>query len=826
MKVPLKWVRQYTDIKISNEELISSIFTNLGAVEHIENLEEKYKDIIIAKIKKAQNHPDSEKLGVYILDTGSSEVQVVAGDRDLKEGNLVAYFPLDSKVVFNPHPDKWNGVIKKVKLAGIESEGMMASQRELDLGADHSKVMVIEGDFKAGTSFSKAFDLDDIVVDIENKALTNRGDCFGILGIAREISAMQKFPFTSPAWYTSTQKPKGSKTVQLNVINSAQVNCPRYMGVVIDNIKIQQSPIWMRMALIKNGIKPINNIVDITNYMMVLSSQPMHAFDFDKVIAKDPTGKAHIVVRQAKTGETLMGINDKLLELDETMTVIADSQNPIAIGGIIGGKDTEVDENTQRIILECANFNRYNIRKTSWKLGISTDAATRYTKALDPNQCEPVMYETIRLIEELASGKIVSEISDDYQMPIGERIIELEISDINERLGLNLTNEEIKDILEGVEYKLENTSKGFSVIVPTFRQDIQIKEDIYEDIARIYGYNNISVTLPSKTISPVKDNKAVELKDEIRDILSSEGLSEILTYNFVGQDLFEKSKLDINKAFHIKNALSPDLEYMRTSLLPSILQKTNENMSRGYTDVHLFEINIAHNKDEEDFEKLPLERWFLSGVVSQKDTVSYSPYYCSKVYVDVIEKKLNLKSLSYEIVKDISQKDIPVWIAHRLPMFNPNSSAVISFELESKKYYLGILGEISSTVKVAFNLPECTSIFEIDIDGLDKAKSSLSKYIEPSKFPKITQDLCFVLDKDIPYKSVKDDILNILKSSKMYYELEPVDIYSPKEKSEIKQITFRISLQSWEKTLENKEFEKTKKKIEYILKEKYKAELI
>lgn len=828
MKVPLNSIKKLVDINIPIEELISKVFTQIGAVEDVLDLKKKYEGIIIAEILEKEDHPDSEKLAVYQIDTGQNrKIQVVAGDKTLEVGDKVVYFTPGTKLPNNPNPHKNENIVGKVVLRGVKSEGMMASQKELDIGEDHSKVMRLDKSLIQGSNFSECFGLDDIVLDIENKALANRADCFGWLGIAREIAAMQDIKFESPEWYKypESNKPQEGNRLELSVDNQTQINCPRYMAIVLDNVEIKPSPIWLQIELAKAGIHCINNIVDITNYLMLLTSQPIHAFDFDKVTE---TENGHIIVRQAENGEKLLGLNNKVIDLDNSMTVICNEKEPIALAGIIGGKSTEIDINTKRVIIEVANFNRYNIRKTSWKTGIFTEASNRYTKAQDPNQCEPVIYQVVKMAQELANASVASKLHDSYPNKIEPKTINLEIDKANLTSGLNLSKEQVVKLLTNIEYEVnEKGDNQLELIVPTFRQDVSIVEDVYEDIARIYGFNNIKVTLPQRSIQPPKKYEDWDLKQEIRNILSCLGGNELLTYNFVSSNLLSKFNLDVNKAYHIKNALSPDLEFMRINLIPSLVEKLVDNINRGYTKQTLFEINIGHNKDEIDNEKLPLERWTVALVNTnggKKSDIAH--YYNSKLYIDELEKKLNLKTLEYTLLSDTVFDELPIWIKTVSQQYNFNRSAVITYESDSKKYYLGIIGELSNTVIFNLGLPTDISGFELDLSAIHNAKKASSNYQEPSKYPKITQDLCFVMNNDIKYVTIKSEIENILKSSKLYYELSLLDIYSSEKTPNLKQMTFRISLQSRDKTLENWEFDKVKKKVIFLLNEKFKARLI
>ncbi len=831
MKVSLESIKKLTPISVPIDDLIAKVFTQIGAVEHIQDLSKKYEGTLVAKIIQKRAHPDSDKLGVYMVDIGSDTlVQVVAGDKTLNEGDMVAYFSLGAKLPYNASPEKNEDVVKKVKLRGVDSEGMMASAKELDLSNDHTKIMRLDTDLPTGSLFAKAYGMEDTLIEIENKAIANRADCFGLLGIAREIAAIQRTLFESPKWYSDpqTNKPEEGKKYTLEVDNQNQINCPRYMGVIIENVKVDQSPMWLKVELAKAGIKPINNVVDVTNYLMHLTSQPLHAFDFDKVSAGDSEGRGcKIVVRQAKSGENVLGINGKVLELDESMTAICDSRTPIAIAGIIGGAQTEVGDNTQTIILECANFNRYNIRKTSWKLGLFTDAATRYTKAQSPSNCEPVLYQAIKLISELTGGSVASNIADVYPEPKMQKELRLDINRFNKVSGLNISKTEIVEILKGIEYGVKEIDGSIKLGIPLFREDVNIIEDVYEDIERIYGFNAIEVTLPKKSLLPAKNNRVLDFKRKVRSLLASLGANEVLTYNFVSNNDLTDFGLDLNQAFHLKNSLSPELEFMRINLLPSLLNKMSENINRGYSNQTLFEINIGHNQTEKDKEGLPLERWTVALVTAQGNVESNaSSYYDVKVYLDQIQKKLNLKQLDYTLLADTDSTSLPQWIKIQSNQYNMNRSAIVTYNQEAKKIFVGLIGEISNQVRYTRGLPISSAGFELDLEALYNGISDRSRYQEPSKYPKISQDLCFVTTKAVPYLEMLIEIEQVLKATRMYYEVEPVDIYSSEKDPKNKQVTFRVSLQSHDKTLQTQEYDKVKEKLEYVMNEKFQAKLV
>lgn len=813
MKLPIKSIKEYTGVEIDKEELLKIITGKIGEVEDVIDWEDMYKGIYIAEIKSKTEHPDAEKLGVYTISIGDQEdIQVVAGDKSLEVGDKVAYIK-PGNIVPSTYKTSEEFEIKTVKMRGILSNGMLCSEKELNIGPDHTRVLKLESDAPVGELFSKYYNLDDTVIDIENKALTNRGDLFGIIGLTREIAGAKGLKFVSPQWYIDHTKPEYTSKdgVGLNIENRMPALCSRYIGVVMDNIEIKESPVWLKSILIKSGIRPINNIVDITNYISILVGQPLHAFDYDKLIKNDPSTNsiAHIEVRMAKDGERIHTLDNNVVTLNSNHLVIADSTNPIAIAGVIGGIDTEIDNNTKRIVLECATFDRFNIRKTSMSLGIFTDAVTRFTKYLDPNQCLPVAKYAISLVQDLSGGEVATEIVDQYDEKYEPNTVSLSIEKLNTHLGTDITKEEIENILTNIEYNiLSSDEKYITVKAPTFRMDIVIPEDIHEDIGRIYGYENIKPVLPKRDLKASERNKVLDIKSRIRKILSNSGANELVTYSFVSAEQITKSNQDPNMAYHIKNALSPELAFMRTSLITSLLSKAQENIQRNIPTFCMYEFNIAHQKGNMDNFELPKEQWNMSLLFSTRENIlEGNPYYQVKRYFEKTVEGVSISNIEYSLVSNTSERDLPVWILNILPTFNPNASAYITY----KGKILGILGEIESSVKRNFKLPEYTSGLEVDIESLLKISKEEKKYKERSKFPSITQDITFVVGIEKEYKEIQDRIVKEINTQNRHASVECIDIYS-KESSK-KNVTVRVSIEHMDKTLSDKEVEKIVNKL-------------
>ncbi len=857
MRVSTNLLRQFGNITANDEEIIRLIQAHIGEVDYNHNLAEDYKDIVIAQIKEKEEHPDANKLGIYQIDYGAKEsIQVVAGDKNLNVGDKIAYMKIGSVVPYSIQIEEQPQEIKSAKLRGVTSNGMLGSAKELNIGTDHESVLVLSEDAPVGQSFGEYYNLNDTVIEIENKALTNRGDLFGILGISRELTAILGNTFESPKWYLSDKKDLKPETTCLNlkIINDAEAICPRYTAIALDNIKVQESPVWLKSTLIKCGIKPVNNIVDTTNYISLLIGQPLHAFDFDKLVEHDPNTKdsAHIKVRMANTGEKILALDDKLYELTENIMVIGDSTHPIAIAGVIGGRDTEVDESTTRIILESANFNKSSIRKTSMKLGLFTEAATRFKHNLDPKQCIPGLVKAVEIMKEVSGSNIASKIIDIYHQETEAKTIQIDSEHLNQILGTNMTTDEISGILENLEYNVERkTLKGkflktkkdtkresLYITPPSWRKDIDIKEDIYEDIGRIFGFNNIEIQLPKKEIKPPTANNIIKMKRKIREILSNSGANEMVTYSFVDSDSFRKCNLDNNLAYKIKNALSPELSLMRTCLLQSLLSKAKENVERGKNRFVIYEMNIAHLNNYIEKDKLPIEHWYLSLLLTDNDTKgqsslkpstlespslsSSSAFYTAKKYLEKTLNTLGIYNAQYLLVADSDEIDIPIYIKNILSMFDANASAIISIE----GVKIGVVGEIREDVRKNYKLSQYTSGFEINIEDLVKIKPESKKYKEQPIYPSFTQDLCFEMTVEKKYSEVENEIQQILKKENLWNRVEYLDIYQEKKSLEKKRITYRIIASSYKKTLQEDEIKGIIEKINDTVIKKYKAVLI
>ncbi|MDQ5913996.1 MAG: phenylalanyl-tRNA synthetase beta chain, partial [Patescibacteria group bacterium] len=500
-------------LKLSSSELAEKLNSQIGAFDEIIDWGARYKGVYVARISKITKHPDADKLNICLIDDGGAAkdverdqdglIQVVCGAPNAREGLIVAWISPGSTVP-STCDDKEPFVLSKIKLRGVESNGMLGSEKELSLSYDHGGILEIkEGEvelelLKPGTPFKKLYNLEDIIVDFENKMFTHRPDCFGHLGIAREVAGIQGINFKSPEWYKNFKPkvPKGESRLKLELDNQIPELVPRYSAVCIEGVKIETSPIWLKAYLTRLGIRPINNIVDITNYMMILTGQPLHAFDYDKIKS------SKILVRSAKKDENIKILNGKSIKLSKADIVITNGKDPIAIGGVMGGANSEVDESTTNIVLESATFNMYAIRRTSMRHGIFTDAVTRYTKGQPEAPTLTVLLKAVQMIQELIPEAKSGEVLDQQKEEFEYDHLTIKVEKINKILGLKLSREQISDILNYVEIYSHDMLDEVCVTPPFWRKDLEIDEDIIEEVGRLYGYNKIEAELPTRRVAP------------------------------------------------------------------------------------------------------------------------------------------------------------------------------------------------------------------------------------------------------------------------------------------------------------------------------------
>jgi phenylalanyl-tRNA synthetase beta chain len=822
MKFSLHMAQQFSNVDLANlshDEILSRIGAQLGAVEDRTNWSEKYKDVITARVVSCEKHPDADKLSLCFIDDGGvaagvdrneqGNVQVVCGAANVREGLMVAWIPPGATVPSTYNLDPF--VLESRELRGKISNGMIASPKELDISDEHDGILEIDTaeigrDVLPGEQLSGLFGLSDYVIDLENKMFTHRPDCFGNLGVAREVAGIFGLEFKSPDWYLKPiETSLRNESLPLEVSNEISTIVPRFSVVSMSNVTVGTSPVWMQSYLRRVGIKPINSVVDITNYVMHLTGQPLHAFDYDKLqtVSVNPG----LMSRMAKPGEKIKLLGGKEILLSTDDMVISTDSTAVALAGVMGGEATEVDFSTKNIVIECANFDMYTVRRTSMRHGLFTEAVTRFNKGQSPLQNDRIIAYALHVLSTYTNAQQASRIYDIAAFDTKTDIlntITTSVGFINSRLGSDLSAETIQQLLKNVEFTVVIENEALSITAPFWRMDIALAEDIVEEVGRLYGYDKLPIKLPSRTIKPAPLNKTREFDNLIRKKLSTAGANEVLTYSFVHAKLLERVGIDpITSAYHLRNAISPELQHYRPSLLPSLLAKIHGNIkSQAGNDENifaLFELGKAHVKNQlEDDSDLPKEMRRVAFVIAAdaktKNFKSSTAYYHAKKYVELITRN----QVSFE----------PLETNNKYPLTSPfqkERSAVIV--MGHDKQPVGVVGEFTNRVVENLKLPVYCAGFEIDSD-LVRMHLEDESYRPLSNYPSTTQDITFEIVDSIAwgrlYQFMHAELEVVKAENGLDFVLEPLAIFKAQD-TDKKRISMRITFTHHHKTLKTEE---------------------
>ncbi len=780
MRISLNWLKKYVDIKVTDEELVRLIGARLVEIEGVIDESHKYDKIYAVKVVSAEKIPETH-LSLCKIDAGDAEIpkvekdengliQVICGAPNVHADMYAAWIAPGAVVPASVHEDAPFVIGKRRMLGKYDSNGMLAGADELDFCDDHSGIVELNpDDVTPGKALADIFELNDKILDIENKSLTHRPDCFGVIGFAREVAGILGQKFVEPEMLV----PEDVANKKLAEAVSSSVSaikikilgneiCPCYSAAVLDFTRVpteQKYLTWQDTILAKSGMRPISPIVDLTNYLMLLTGQPLHAFDYDKFVAMGGKSAPEVVVRLAENGEKLVLLDDKEIELNENDIVITSSGVPVALAGAMGGENTEIDENTQKIILESATFSLYNLRKTQMAHGIFSEAITRFTKGQPAAMALPVLAEaTARLGNKLLGFACESK---NEQSSCDE--VKVTVEEINGLLGTDYSEALIKQTLENVGFEVK---PGLSVKVPFWRTDIHIKEDITEEVGRLLGYDNIKPVLPAHFTA--EKNAMFELKRNIRDVLAKFGANEVLTYSFVSEKLLEKAAQDKNNSYKIVNSISPVLQYVRQSIVPSLLDKTYMNEKLPVDKFAIFEMNMVYRKDLGlNSDGVPPEKMQLGMVVAERKNDG-TAFYAAKKYVNELLQEFNVE-IEYAPLKNDLPESKP---------FEKKRSA----EIWINGVYAGVVGEFKNSVKYDFKLAPYLAGFEIDLSVLLEQKSHQKK-LKIGK--KVMQDLTVTTDKNYA------ETLTEVKKQYPDAEILPGVIYQA-DGQETKNMTFHI----------------------------------
>ena len=819
MLVSLNEIKKLVKIpkEVSTEELVNLIGSRLVEVEGTIDLSKKYKGIKIVKVASCEPIPETH-LHLCQIDTGGKElVQVVCGAPNVREGILTVWLKPGCIVPQTYGGENFELGVRKMR--GYDSNGMLAGLDEIDLGDDHSGIVEIDPNFaKAGDDFAAVFGLEDIILDIENKSLTHRPDTFGLIGFAREVAGILGAKFEEPELKFGDLKITTTLSADelLNHVSDSEkiwidvedeTLCPRYTAGVfevkkagLDSALEAENYLTLNdVFLAKAGMRKISKIVDATNIVMLLTGQPLHAFDYDKFVKVGGLKDPRIAVRAAKKGEKLKLLDGKEIELVEgDDIVICSNETPVALAGAMGGESTEIDENTSKVILESATFSLTHERKMQMAHGIFSEAITRFTKGQPKSGTIPALARCAAML--LKSPKDISDFEISAGVAEEDNVVRISIEDINNLLGTKYTYEEAETTLENVGFKIscdcgkegECDCEEINVKAPEWRTDIHIREDIIEEVGRLRGYDNIPMSLPLRPFVGAEKNPLFELKRSLRGILADRlGSHEVLTYSFVSKDLQEKVGEDPLNSYEIVNSISPELQVFRQSISPSLVDKMYENIRNGYTDFSLFEFNQVTRKDLGlTEEKVPVLENHLA-------LVSTGDFYEVKNLLLQAARRLNLE---FKLEENNAKE---------FPYFEKVRSAKVTLNGEM----IGVVGEIKNRVVKNFKLKRAAG-FEINLDEVVKAPRDVKIDLKLSKFPFVERDLTLKVDTKLKYGDLEEKIKEALNATKdIVYKLKPISIYQGEDKTH-KNISFHLSFSNTEKTLNQDEISDIIKSIE------------
>ena len=792
MNTSLSWIKTYVpDLDVTAQEYTDAMTLTGTKVEGFTELDADLDKIVIGQIDKIEKHPDADKLIICQVNIGTESVQIVTGAPNVKEGDKVPVV-LDGGRVAGGHDGKMTpgGIkIKKGKLRGVESFGMMCSieelgsTREMYPEAPEYGIYIFPEDAVVGESAVKALGLDDVVFEYE--ITSNRVDCYGVLGIAREAAATFQKKFCPPIVEVKENDEKASDYVKVTVEDPEL--CPRYCARVVKNVKIGPSPKWMQRCLASNGIRPINNLVDITNYVMEEFGQPMHAYDLDTIANKE------IVVRRAGKDEKFVTLDGQERIMDENVLMICDGEKAVGIAGIMGGENSMITDDVKTVLFEAACFDGTSIRLSSKRIGLRTDASGKFEKGLDPNNAQAAIDRACQLMEELGAGEVVGGMVDVCSETREPSRVKFEPEKINKLLGTSLTKEEMIDYLGRVE--LAYDEKTDEIVAPTFRQDIHCNADVAEEVARFYGYDKIPMTLPTGEATTGKLPFKLRIQEVARDIAEYCGFSEGMSYSFESPKVFDKLCIpedsDLRKVITISNPLGEDYSIMRTSTLNGMLASLSTNYNRRNKDVRLYELGNIYLPKSLPVTELPDERtMFTLGMYGKGD------FFDMKGVCEEFFEKIGMKK---KVTYDPNSGK---------PFRHPGRQANMIYEGK----VVGYLGEVHPAVADNYSIGEKAYIAVIDILDVLEFAGFNHKYTGIAKYPAVTRDLSLV----VPHAVLAGQIEEIF-DQRGGYILESYQLFDIYEGAQIekgfKSMAYSLVFRAHDKTLGENEISAAMKKI-------------
>ncbi len=800
MKVSLSWLQDYVTIDADVTRLADAL-TMVGL--EVDALKDRYgylDSVVVGRIKEIKPHPNADTLSVCVVDAGSGTRQIVCGAPNVKQG-ILAPLALVGTQLPSGH------TIDIGHIRGQASEGMLCSEAELGLGEDSSGVLLLPETAAPGTGVAAALGLSD--TQIEFDLTPNRSDCLCVIGIAREVAAILKTPLKYPA----VKLPAGKTPIEqlTSVAIEAPDYCPRYTARLLTDVKIAPSPFWLQDKLHSVGLRAINNVVDVTNFVLMEMGQPLHAFDFDRL------NEQRIVVKTAREGQVFTTLDETERTLGSEMLMICDGKAPVALAGIMGGFESEIQDDTTRVLIESAYFNPVTTRRTAKRLGLSTESSYRFERGVDPEGVVRALDRAAQLMLKVAGGQLARGVIDEYPRPIPERVIELSVKRTNRLLGTQLSRDEIGTYLRSIEVDAEPAGADhLKVVPPTFRVDLLRAEDLMEEVARLRGYDKIHTSHPLSHVVARPQGKKLQLRAQLRQVLAGCGFSEIVTYSFIPEDACDRLLLGQNdprrQMVSILNPLTEDQGVMRTSLLHGLLATMYRNMTQRSENLRIFELSKIFLKTSND--ELPEEVEMVSGLWT--GTRHESSWHFKEEKVDDYDLKGVVEAICAEL--NITGVRFVLSNTTDLPYFRAGHGA----EVRAGDTRLGTLGELSPSVLKNFDLEQPAFCFDLNFDRLARYSSRQKQAKSVSRFPATTRDVALIVDDAVEAQSVLDFILGI--GQELVEDVAIFDVYHgssiPAGK---KSIALRFVYRSFERNLTDTEVNSIHEAIAQKVLKRFKA---
>jgi phenylalanyl-tRNA synthetase beta chain len=789
MKAPLNWLRDYVDITLPPAALAKKLTLAGFEVSEIQTIGGSWDNVVVGQITAVNPHPNADRLRLATVDLGTEQETVVCGAPNLNSGDKIAFARIGARLV-NPY----NGEIeelKSAKIRGVVSSGMICSEKELGISDSHEGIMVLSAEATVGTALADC--LGDTVLDLD--VTPNRPDCLSVVGIAREVAALSGQRLRIPEIsYEETDTPIDE---QISIEIADPDLCPRYCASLITGIKIAESPAWMQERLLACGQRPINNIVDITNYVMLEYGQPLHSFDYDRIRGKK------IIVRRAADGEVIISLDGAERSLSRDMLVIAAGERAVALAGVMGGANSEVTENTTSILLEAASFNAASIHYTSRHLSLTSEASMRFERGISAGMTIPALKHATQLVRQLGGGKIARGIADVYPGRREPETVLLSADEVKRILGVGFSLDRIDETLTSLGFGCQKEGSQVRVTAPYWRSDVKQAVDLIEEVARIIGYDRIPTTLLSQPLPRQNPEPILSLKGRMRQCLAGYGFQEVITYSLTGLEMLSNLIPDPAPPeplpLHVANPMTAEQEYLRPNLRANLLAVLSANRRHEDCGIRLFELGKIYLPKEEG---LPAEPEVLCGLMSGSRVEpswlggdGLFDFYDAKGAAEGLLRHLSV-AVNFEPGSD--------------PRLHPARQAVIVIENNGLKVKLGIVGELHPGVADAFEIAEPVCLFEVNVTALLPFTTDHKMFQPISRFPSIVRDMALVVDAQISHR----DIQNIIKSFPLVIEVTLFDVYAgarvaPGKKS----LAYRLVYQSPTHTLTDEEVNKVQQQI-------------